>query len=86
MCSKKLSKFDGKYIKSHYITKFEIDNDNKKIKISYIDGETIFLPLTSGVLSSVRSTMRIQYDEWQNLVKRIYTLHPIKILHLNLVL
>ena len=86
MCSKKLSKFDEKYIKSHYITNFEIDNDNKKIKVSYIDGESYLLPLTSGVLSNIKSIMRNQYIEWKDTVKRIYILHPIKLLYLNMVL
>ena len=83
MSKRKISKFDEKYIKSHYITKFEIDDKNKKIKVSHIDGKSYLLPLTSGVLANIKSLMRSQYDEWRDLVKRIYILHPVKLLYLN---
>lgn len=86
MSNKELSKFDQKYIKSHYITKFEIDDKNKRIYVYYIDGESYSLPLTSGVLANLKNIMRNQYEEWRDLLKRIYILHPIKLLYLNMFL
>ena len=86
MCSKKLSKFDQEYLKKNYITEFKIDDKNKKVIVYYIDGESYSFPLTARVLSNVKSNMRSQYDEWKDMIKRVYMLHPVKILYLNMAL
>lgn len=86
MCSKKLSKFDQEYLKKNYITEFKIDDKNKKVIVYYIDGESYSFPLTARVLSNVKSNMRNQYDEWKDMIKRVYMLHPVKLLYLNMIL
>ena len=86
MCSKKLSKFDQEYLKKNYITEFKIDDKNKKVIVYYIDGESYSFPLTARVLSNVKSNMRSQYDEWKDMIKRVYMLHPVKLLYLNIAL
>lgn len=86
MSSKKLSKFDQEYLKKNYITEFKIDDKNKRIIVYYIDGESYSFPLTSTVLSNIKSNMRSQYDEWKDMIKRVYILHPVKLLYLNMIL
>lgn len=83
MTRSKLSKFDEKYIKKNYITKYKIDKENKKIYVYYINGKRYDYSLTSKKLDHIKYLMRNEYKEWRNLVKQIYALNPIKLLYLN---
>lgn len=80
----KISKFDEKYIINHYIKEFKIDDKNKKIYVYYIDGTKYDYPLTSQSLGNIKKMMHSQYNEWRDLVRRIYMFNPIKFLYLNI--
>ena len=81
---KKLSGFDKKYIKNHYITEFRIDDNSKKIYVYYIDGSCFDFPLTSQTLNNIKRIMKEQYVDWRDIVRRIYMFHPVKLLYLNI--
>ncbi len=84
--NKKLSNFDKKYIKNHYIKGYKIDDNSKKIYVYYIDGSSYDFPLTSQSLNNIKGIMKLQYEEWQDLIKRVYLLHPIKLLYITMFL
>ena len=86
MNNRKLSKFDKKYIKSHYIKGFEIDDNNKVIHVYYINGNSCSFPLTSQCLNNIKRIVSLQYEEWDDLIRRVYLFHPIKLLHINMTL
>ena len=83
MARRKLSKFDEKYVKRNYIINYEIDNDNKKIIVYYINGSSDDYPLSSQGLERIKRNMRNEYDDWSNLVKYIYRYNPIRLLNFN---
>lgn len=76
-------KYRNKFIKNHYITEYVIDEDNKKIRVYYIDGSSYDYPLSSKVLSTIKDNMIHQYFEWQDLVKQVYIFNPIMLIYLN---
>ena len=76
-------KYRKKFIKNHYITEYVIDEDNKKIRVYYIDGSSYDYPLSSKVLSTIKDNMIHQYFEWQDLVKQVYIFNPIMLIYLN---
>lgn len=76
-------KYRNKFIKNHYITEYIIDDDNKKIRVYYIDGSSYDYPLSSKVLSTIKDNMIHQYFEWQDLVKQVYIFNPIMLIYLN---
>ena len=84
MNNQRLSKFDEKYIKNHYITDYIIDDKNKKVRVQYINGEFCYFPLTSKTLSKIKYNMRQQYYEWSELIKKIYILNPIKLIYISM--
>lgn len=76
-------KYRNKFIKNHYITEYVIDDDNKKIRVYYIDGSSYDYPLSSKVLSTIKDNMIHQYYEWKDLVKQVYIFNPIMLIYLN---
>ena len=84
MTSSKISKIDKDYIKNHYITEFKIDDISKKIYVYYIDDSVYDYPLTSQSLNNIKRIMKNQYNEWRNIVRRIYMFNPVKLLYLNI--
>ena len=84
MTSSKISKIDKDYIRNHYITEFKIDAKNKKIYVYYIDDSVYDYPLTSQSLNNIKKIMKEQYNEWRNIVRRIYMFNPVKLLYLNI--
>lgn len=76
-------KYRNKFIKNHYITEYIIDDDNKKIRVYYIDGSSYDYPLSSKVLSTIKDNMIHQYFEWKDLVKQVYIFNPIMLIYLN---
>ena len=75
-------KYCKKFIKNHYITEYVIDEDNKKIRVYYIDGSSYDYPLSSKVLTTIKDNMIHQYYEWKDLVKQVYIFNPIMLLYL----
>ena len=84
MNRRKLSKFDERYIKNHYITNYKIDKENKKIYVYYINGKSYDYPLTSKQLHRIQCLMHDEYNEWKDYLKQIYAHNPIKIIYLNI--
>ena len=75
-------KYRNKFIKNHYITKYVIDDENKKVIVYYIDGSSYDYPLSSKVLTTIKDNMIHQYYEWKDLVKQVYIFNPIMLLYL----
>lgn len=84
MTSSRISRIDKDYIKNHYITEFKIDDISKMIYVYYIDDSVYEYPLTSQSLNNIKRIMKDQYNEWRNIVRRIYMFNPVKSLYLNI--
>ena len=76
-------RFRDRFIKNHYITEYVIDDENKKVRVYYIDGSSYDYPLSSKVLTTIKDNMIHQYFEWQDLVKQVYIFNPIMLIYLN---
>ena len=76
-------RFRDRFIKNHYITEYVIDDENKKVRVYYIDGSSNDYPLSSKVLSTIKDNMIHQYYEWKDLVKQVYIFNPIMLLYLT---
>ena len=78
------NKYDEKYVKNNYIVEYQIDKENKKIYVYYINGTRYCYPLHSKIVNHLNNLMKFQYNEWQPILKQAYMYNFIKLLYLNM--